>query len=369
MDAISRAKAQAALADAQQAEELARIAALEKEQEQLDNPTTPADPPPAEPANPDAKDPNAPHDPPEPNKQEDAVEALKAELEQLRATNAQLENRWRTADGMLKKRDGDRDELLKSLQAKLDALEKRASEPPAKPPEKPWKKYLTPDEQMALGEDGMEPLELRAARGEIEATREELKREMDARLEAKLAEMRQQSESKAAEQARLAEAKYVEGKLFAKVDELVPGFKAEDSKASSNWGRFLDMVNPDTGTTYREMAQAMIEAAVERPVLVNASAESIAKLFTTYQAQDPSGSRKQALEGQVKPDASKASGKPPTPHAKPSHTMAEYNAFYTAKVRGKMPPNADGSPRTAEQIAALQAELDEWYFREQMAGR
>lgn len=344
-----------------EAAEMARIAALEKDGQEPDDDKQ-ADPPkPTDttPAKPDTTDTNTPH--PQPEKaQESELEQVKAQLAAERVAREQAENRWRTADGMLRKRESEKDEQLKAMAARLEALEKRPTEP-AKPREPAYLKHLDPDERRAITEEGKEPLEVRAARGEIEESETRVLKTVEERLAAKLKEVQEQA---AAEQQRIIEESRREARsasVFAKVEELSPGFKAEDADPNSKWRVFLAQPDPDRvdGGTYLESAKEFLSLG---------NARGIAQLRNEYLSLNPGGKRDQ-LEGQVKPDTVRASGKPQPTNGKVTHTMSEYKAFYDDLIHHRIKPNADGSPRTAEQIAALQAELDDAYHNGELVNR
>jgi len=342
-----------------EAEDMARLAKLE--QEQAAGEQSNADPAQQE-AQPEATPTNneqANEGQPEPKQQEDPTAGLTAEIERLRKDNETLEQRWRTAQGMLSKRDGDMAESMRQMQAKLDALEKRAQEP-VKPRENPAYRYLKPEEKKALEESGEDTLELRAAKGYVDTLREEFlaKREADNKaaleeFERKLAEREANAQAEQSAQAS-------QSKLFDAVEKLSPGFTADDSTSGSNWRKFLDLPDPSSisGGTYRDRAVAMVQAGY---------AEGVASLHKEYKSLLPGGNRAKELEAQVKPPTSKASSTPKQTEDVISLPM--YEAFYADKRAGRFRPNPDGTPMTAKQIGALQAKLDDWYIKEQIAGR
>ena len=341
-----------------EAEENARIEAAEKEQAAADaadaDQTPVADKPVATP------EPEVRQEP-EPNTQV-ADDKRDAEIERLRGELAQVEQRWRTAQGMLSKRDGEKDEALRRLMEKVQALEKRSTEP-VTPKEKAYLKHLTPEEKQAFSGEGSEPAELRMARGEIESLEERTQRLIDKKMEeakvAALKEIEVETRRQSDELAANTSFKH----LCSKVEELAPGFNAANNDPKSNFcARFLDMPDPmrADGGTYRTSASEMVSAGDPR---------GIAKLFAEYQALDPSGSKAKSLEGQVKPDTSRSTGKPTTQPGAPVFTKGDYDAFWRFKQTGRFPPNQDGTVRTKEQIDKLEAQLEEAFNSGKLADR
>ena len=342
-----------------EAEELARIEAAEKEQAAE---TPNADLPPAT-ENSEAGA-SAPIQTPEPKVQaSDEVSAIKADLARLQLENSQLEQRWRTAQGMLSKRDGEKDELLRRLQEKVEALERRPTEP-VKPKEKSYLKHLSPEERQAFEADGTLPAEVRMARGELEDLEERTQRLVDEKMAAAKEDVLKQIEAEKRRQFDEQESVRSFTRLCSKVEELAPGFNAANNDRASNFcSKFLDLPDPmrADGGTYRQSASEMVAVGDPR---------GIAKLFAEYQAMDPSGTKAKTLEGQVKPDTSRANGSQRVDKsAAPVFTMSDYDAFWRFKQQGKFPPNQDGTPRTKEQIEALEVQLEDAYMSGKLVAR
>lgn len=351
-----RVKQGAEEAAAEEAAELARIAAIEKGEQPVkaEQPKDEGKP---------ADQPATPENPPQPVKAEQADELaqLRADLERERLAREAAEQKYRTADGMLRKKEDTRDEEIRALREQIKALADRQAQEPQKPKEKAYLKHLTPEERQAIGEGGTEPLEIRGARGEIESTAEQLRQEFEAKLKANAEQARKQFNDELAQRSAAEQAKATSARLLDAVEKLAPGFRSDDSDASSKWQDFLRLPDPDSviGATYGDRGAALFNAG---------NAKGVAQLYAEYQALNPSGSRAAKLESQVKPDTSHAQIKPKPANAPAEHTMEEYSEFYRDLTRGKIKPNADGTPRTRQQIAALQAELDDWYYKQQQTG-
>lgn len=333
-----------------QAEELARV------QAEADGVTAPETTTATTPANPPVV-----ADPPQPQGQDGEVARLTAELERMRVEKEAADQRWRTSQGMLAKRESDKDEALRQMTERLNALEKRNAEPPT--PKEPAKfKYLTPEEREAMKNGGdSDPLEFRQSKGEIEAAKEELLARMDAQRQEVLAEFDRKTSEQAAAQAREQQSSASWSKFVSEVEKLAPGFTVANDTAGSNWTKFLDSPDRDsvTGGTYRDSASALVQAG---------RAKGVAELFKAYQAIDPSGSKARQLESQVRPDTSRATGRP-TATTEDTITMQMYDQFYKDLRQGTLRPNPDGTRMTPAQVADTQGKLDTWYYNEQLAGR
>jgi hypothetical protein len=352
-----RVKQGAEEAAAEEAAELARIAAIEKGEQPV-KAEQPKDE--GKPADQHA----TPENPPQPVKAEQADELaqLKADLERERLAREAAEQKYRTADGMLRKKEDTRDEEIRALREQIKALADRQAQEPQKPKEPGKLRLLNADERQAVGENGQEPLEYRMAKGDIDATADQLRQEFEAKLKAQAEQARKQFNDELTQRAATEQAKATNARLLDAVEKLAPGFLADDSSVTSKWQDFLRLPDPDSviGATYGDRGAALFNAG---------NAKGVAQLYAEYLALNPSGSRAAKLESQVKPDTSHAQGKPKPANAPVEHTMEEYSEFYRDLTRGKVKPNADGTPRTRQQIAALQAELDDWYYKQQLGGR
>lgn len=356
-----------------EAEEIAALAKLEQERTEAEakanaEPVT-AEPTPAA-VKPTVDTPPVTHEPPQPVAGQDGELArLQAELERTqgelvreRAAKEASDNRWRTADGILKAKESERDKTIQALQAQMAELLTRQAE--AAPKVKPIHKYLTPDERQAIGDGNDAPVELRASLGAVEDAEARLQRQIEAATKAAQEAIRKELEQERVKQAEAAkeaaaqaEADARFNKLLDRVEAAAPGFKAENSTPDSGWVKFLNIVNPKTGEPYRVIANALASVGDD---------EGIARLWSQYQALNPSGSREAALAAQVKPDQSRSATAPRPPA--PPITMAEYERFWNLKRQPGALRNKDGSAMTAEQIAAYEARLEAWFSKETGSG-
>jgi hypothetical protein len=357
MNALERAKQAEEEANKMEAEDQARIDAEEKAREEAAEKSAGESAEPIPVAHDGQPEPKPVVEPaqPETGKTESVDELAKrnAEIERLTAELQKSDQRWKTLQGFRDKQESEKDAQLKALQDKFDALEARLLNPP-KPAEKAYLRKLNPDERKAYEDEDSLPAETRAALGELEAARERYTQELDERERRILERVKKEQADIVAKQAQAQEVAATQNRLFAKVEELAPGFAADDS--NPNWGKFLDQPDPSDvmGGTYRESAKRAIDAV---------NARAIASIYAEFKAKDPSGSKAKALEALVRPETTRATGTDKAAaQGKVAYTVDQYKRFYDAYAdfaRGKPMIGRDGRAMTTEQVEKIRLALDE----------
>lgn len=333
-------------AEAQEAADLAAIAAAEKAaQDGQQTPVEESTPVVTAPVQPVVAQPA-----PQPVAGQDAgaIDALKAEVERLKTERAEAEQRWRSAQGILKA--GNQDNSLKAMKDELAELKKMLAD--SKPKENAAFRHVKPEYRKAIEEAGGElPPEYLMAKGEIEASAESF----NAKLEAQMAEIKAMKDELMARDTEREQSASWNG-FMSQVESAAPGFTAENNTAGSGWTKFLDLSDPKTGMPYRKMAEYMAGEG---------NAKGIVALFNEYKAMSPGGDKARSLESLVKPETGKSAPAPKTEKG-PQHTFAEYEHAYKQLRPGQPLRKLDGTVIPKEGVAAYMADYDEWFNREQM---
>ena len=219
-------------------------------------------------------------------------------------------------------------DLVKQLRDQVDELRGKSVDAPVSVPELTREEILaelTPEERAKIGEKQLDVL-----------TRliERPLKTMATKLEKKLLPRVQAAESLIAARAG--------NDLWAAVDKLSPGAKADNDRESPEWVDFLSSVDPISGKTFRELGNSAVDAG------------DVGRLAQLHD-QFAKGRRPETvndLDGQLRPNGSRAEPTRVSGGDKPKIKSSEVDKFYADLSRGKY----KDKPELAEKMDALISE-------------